>query len=111
MPFIQALCSEKEHQYREGFVADGALKTAKHNQITVLMQEMRPLDRESSSHEDYRYGDDAVASLFLVCEYVFDRTGYDSLKPASIKELLDQAKKKEEPKPVRKKRKKKKKKK
>lgn len=99
MPFIQTLCSEKEHQYREGFVANGPLRTAKHNQITVLMQEMRPLDRESSGHDDYRYGDDAVASLFLVCEYVFDRTAYDSLKPASIKEILGQAKKKAEPEP------------
>ena len=94
IPFIQELCSEKEHQYREGFAADGALKTAMHNQITVLMQEMRPLDRGSKSHEDYRYGDDGVASLFFVCEYVFDRTGYDSLKPVSIKDLLGQGEKK-----------------
>ena len=94
MPFIQELCSEKEHQYREGFVADGELKAARHNQITVLMQEMRPLDRGSNSHEDYRYGDDGVASLFFVCEYVFDRTGYDSLKPVSIKDLIGQGEKK-----------------
>jgi hypothetical protein len=96
MSFIQALCSEKEHQYREGFVSSGTLKTAKHNQITVLMQEMRPLDRESKPHADYRYGDDGVASLFLVCEYVFDRTGYDSLKPTPIKELLNQGENKSE---------------
>ncbi|MBN1457416.1 MAG: hypothetical protein JW912_06165 [Sedimentisphaerales bacterium] len=95
MSFIQELCSAKEHSFHVGFKANGELKTYKHNQITVLGQSVEPVDRESENHRDYRYGDDAVVSLYLVCEYIFDCTGYDSLKPESVKELLGQTKKKE----------------
>jgi len=96
MSFIQELCSAKEHSFRVGFKENGDIKTYKHNQITVLKQSFEPIDRESEVHQDYRYGNEAVVSLYLVCEYVFDRTGYDSLKPESIKVLLGQSEKKQE---------------
>jgi hypothetical protein len=95
MSFIQELCSVKEQPFRVGFKGNGELRTSKHNQITVLKQSIEPVIRENAVHEDYRYGDDAVVSLYLVCEYIFDCTGYESLKPESIKELLGQTKKKQ----------------
>lgn len=89
MAFMKALCSQKEHSYRTGYSEKGDEFTYKHNQITILSSEVSPVDPESSVHEYYRYGDNAVVRLGLVCEYIFVRNGYEIIKPDSVKELLE----------------------
>ena len=90
MPFMKELCSEKEHTFRVGYAETGAEKTYKHNQITVLQSEVEPIEHGDSVHENYRYGDGAIVRLNLVCEYVLYRSGYDMIKPETIKILLNQ---------------------
>lgn len=92
MPFMRELCSEKEHEYREGYTEDGAISTYKHNQITILRSQIRSIVKTSDAHSDYKYGNDAVVRLDLACEYIFNRGGYDQIKPKPIKQLLGQAK-------------------
>ncbi|MHC4242973.1 MAG: hypothetical protein ACYSU4_11260 [Planctomycetota bacterium] len=91
MPFIKELCGEKEHRYREGYLANGPERVYKHNQITVLQSKIEPVDRTATQHEFYRYGDGAIVQLSLVCEYIFNRSIYDKIKPEPIKVLLGQS--------------------
>jgi hypothetical protein len=91
MPFIKELCGEKEHRYREGYLADGPERVYKHNQITVLQSKIEPMNRTATQHGFYRYGDGAVVQLSLVCEYIFNRSIYDKIKPEPIKVLLGQS--------------------
>ncbi len=91
MPFIKKLCGEKEHRYREGYLANGPERVYKHNQITVLQSKIEPVDRTATQHEFYRYGDGAIVQLSFVCEYVFNRSIYDKIKPEPIKVLLGQS--------------------
>jgi len=118
MDVMRALCSSKEHRF---LGADGqqAPQTFSHNQITVLESTVRAVDAASASqgdlmggqyqygyvgglgmgmdpsigvsHQLYRYGPDAVVELDLVCEYLFDRPGYESLLPDAVKKVLDSA--------------------
>jgi hypothetical protein len=96
--FMEQLCRAKEHRF-SGW--DGKLdppKVFKHNQITILEYKVTSIDREEDrTHELYRYGKDAVVKLDLVCEYVFDKAGYDEIKPdvvkKSVTESLDKLKK------------------
>lgn len=90
MPFMRELCSEKEHDYREGYQEDGAVSTYKHNQITILKSRISSVVKTSVAHSNYKYGSDAVIRLDLACEYIFNRGGYDMIKPKPIKELLGQ---------------------
>jgi len=92
MPFMRELCSEKEHDHREGYLKDGVVSTYKHNQITILKSQISSVVKTSDAHSDYKYGNDAVIRLDLACEYIFNRGGYDQIKPKPIKELLGQAK-------------------
>jgi hypothetical protein len=46
---------------------------------------------DSGSHQMYRYGQDAVVELDLVCEYIFEKAGYETLIPEAIKKTLDSA--------------------
>ena len=91
MSFIKEVCSEKEHRYREGYSSEGPERIFKHNQITVLQSRIEPVDRTAIQHEYYRYGDSAVVQLSLICEYIFNRSGYDRIKPEPVKELLGQS--------------------
>lgn len=88
--FMKELCSEKSHTFREDFKPDGQEKESPHNQITVLQSELRIIDKKSEEHGLYRYGDEPVVWVDLVCEYLFNRAGYDSIKPGPIKERLEQ---------------------
>ena len=45
---------------------------------------------DSELHEYYRYGDDAVTTLVVVAEYIFNRNGYKSIQPKTVKEYLGQ---------------------
>jgi hypothetical protein len=91
LPFIKELCTQKEHRYREGYSASGPERIARHNQITVLQSKVEPVDRKSPQHAYYRYGDGAVVQLSLICEYFFNRSAYDRIKPEPVKELLGQS--------------------
>ena len=63
---------------------------ARHNQISILQSDLKVVDKTASEHELYRYGKGAVMQLDLICEYLFDRAGYDAIKPKPIKERLGQ---------------------
>ncbi len=93
LPFMQRLCSAKEHKFR-GWDGEAQEQLFKHNQITILESGIESIDREDSTHRLYRYGDDAVVELDLICEYIFDRAGYDKIKPEFVKESVEEVLKK-----------------
>ncbi len=84
MPFIQELCSAKTHKFR-GWYGDQPEQTFKHNQIAVLESNVIPVDIEDLDHNTYRYGSDTVVDLDLICEYIFQKAGYEAVKPQVIK--------------------------
>jgi hypothetical protein len=84
MPFIKQLCSEKTHQFK-GFDGKAAPQTWTHNGITILSCSVGPVDLPADEMLYYRYGDDALYKVNFVCEYIFDRGGYDAIKPAVVK--------------------------
>jgi hypothetical protein len=87
LPFMDELCGAKEHRF-SGFFDQEQEQTFKHNQISILESSWSPVDPESMAHRYYRYGEDAVVELDLICEYVFNKAGYDEIKPESIKASL-----------------------
>ncbi|MCD4831903.1 MAG: hypothetical protein K8R02_08905 [Anaerohalosphaeraceae bacterium] len=87
--FMQELCSEKTHTFY-GYKGTEDEQEFKHNQITVLKSDIEPVDVQSALHDRYRYGSDAVVSLNLICQYIFNRAGYDGIKPESVKTELGQ---------------------
>ncbi len=93
LPFMRQLCSAKQHKFR-GFSGKDQEQTFKHNQITILESNTVPVDREDETHKLYRYGEDAVVELDLTCEYIFNKNGYDEIKPESVKESIKESLKK-----------------
>lgn len=87
LPFMQELCSAKQHKFR-GFSGTATEQKFKHNQITILESKIRSVELNDETHSLYRYGEDAVVELDLICEYVFNKKGYDKIMPESIKEIL-----------------------
>jgi hypothetical protein len=85
LPFMQQLCSAKVHKFR-GFTGKDQEQSFKHNQITILETNIMPVNPADSIHSLYRYGDDAVVELYLVCEYMFNKSGYDEIKPETVKQ-------------------------
>lgn len=85
MSFMEELCRAKTHRFR-GLYGDEPVQTFKHNQITVLESSIAPIDREGFEHSAYRYGDNAVVELDLICEYVFQKAGYEQIKPQLVKD-------------------------
>jgi hypothetical protein len=90
LPFMDELCSAKEHTFK-GWSGDGPVQQFKHNQITVLEVNVDPVNLDTGSgtfsgkgHQLYRYGDEAVVEMKLICEYIFERAGYDEIKPELI---------------------------
>lgn len=88
MKFMNELCSEKTH-YFSGYKNNQPTQQFKHNQITILQSDIEPVDRQDQNHKRYRYGRDAVVHLNLICEYLFNREGYDIIKPNSVKQELE----------------------
>ncbi|MHC4641814.1 MAG: hypothetical protein ACYS32_09235 [Planctomycetota bacterium] len=84
--FMQDLCSAKEHFVLESNGQIQSPRSAKHNQITILESKIKSIDREDEIHNLYRYGEDAIVELDLICEYVFSTKGYDGIKPLSVKQ-------------------------
>lgn len=85
--FIKELCSEKEHSFK-GYLKEQAPARFKRNQVSVLQYLQEPIDQTAIEHARYRYGDKAVVKLSLTCEYIFNRSGYDEIKPTSIIDSL-----------------------
>lgn len=96
MPFMQELCSAKEHKFA-GYSGNEPQQTFKHNQITILESKIRPIDPEDKNHALYRYGEDAVVELDLICEYILNKKGYDQIKPDSVKEAIKAEAEKKKP--------------
>ncbi len=81
LPFMQQLCSAKNHKFK-GFAGDEMEQTFKHNQITVLETKFRSVEDEPYSL--YDYGEDPVVELDLICEYIFNKKGYEEIKPETV---------------------------
>jgi len=108
LPFMQQLCRAKQHKFK-GFFGKEQEQTFKHNQITILESKIGPIARGGAEYEGtrglyeyeqdsggygykdkeihghYRYGEDAVVELELICEYIFNKKGYDEIKPELVK--------------------------
>jgi hypothetical protein len=85
LPFMKELCSAKQHRFNGFFNELGQAKVFSHNQITVLESKFTAVDRSDAFHGLYRYGQDAVVELELVCEYAFDAKAYNPIKPQVVK--------------------------
>jgi hypothetical protein len=97
LAFMEELCSGKEHQFKGYPKGQDPPQTFKHNQITILESSMKSPSLTDMSHRYYRYGEDNVVELNLICEYIFNKKGYEPIKPESVKKTLaggDQAAKK-----------------
>jgi hypothetical protein len=68
-----------------GFTGQEPARTFKHNQITILESRVKPVTVTTPEHQNYRYGTDSVVEIELVCEYIFNKKGYDAIKPEQIK--------------------------
>lgn len=88
LPFMKELCSAKIHKF-SGFSGKEPEQEFKHNQITVLETNIRSIDPQDQDHNLYRYGEDAVVELELVCEYLLQRKSYEQIKPKTVTNLLD----------------------
>ncbi len=94
LPFMKELCSAKQHKF-SGY-PDGLEQPQifKHNQITVLESKIGSANLNGLDHRYYRYGEDSVLELDLVCEYIFNKRssgngkGYEDIKPESVKKTL-----------------------
>jgi len=86
--FMQELCSAKEHRFSGYPDRSQPPQTFKHNQITVLESKIGALNPDDMLHYYYRYGDDPVVVLDLICEYIFNRAGYEPIKPQVVKDTL-----------------------
>jgi hypothetical protein len=88
LPLMEELCSAKEHKFN-GY-PDGLEQpqTFKHNQISVLESKIGSVDPKALAHRYYSYGEDSVVELDLICEYVFNKKGYEEIKPESVKNTL-----------------------
>jgi hypothetical protein len=83
LKFMNVLCGEKEHTF-SGFKGELEPQKYKHNQITILESSIEPVDRNSAENKRYYYGQDAIVKLDITCEYVFNRLGYDIIKPKIV---------------------------
>jgi len=93
LPFMKELCSAKEHRFA-GWDGKGDEQVFRHNQITILEYKVSAINREESTHSLYRYGNDDVARVDLVCEYLFYKEAYAEVKPKEVKDSVEERKKK-----------------
>lgn len=91
LALMKELCSAKQHKFR-GWDNGRPEQLFRHNQITILQYSIDPVERKTdSTHRRYRYGEDAVVKLSLICEYVFDTKGYEQVKPQAVKDKVAEA--------------------
>lgn len=86
--FMEKLCSGKDHQFRGYPDANEAPQTFEHNQISILESKIGSAGLTDITHRYYRYGSDNVVELDLICEYIFNRKGYQVIMPESVKKTL-----------------------
>jgi len=48
----------------------------------------RGMGMTATSHDLHRYGQEAVVELDLICEYLFEKAGYEPIVPESVKKLF-----------------------
>lgn len=90
LPFMQQLCSAKEHKFRGFYGENDREETYEHNQISILEGSVNVVDKTSYAHELYYYGDGSVVELDMICEYVFPKVpAFDGLKPKQVLEDLE----------------------
>ena len=94
--FMQQLCSAKQHKF-SGWFGSKQERGFEHNQITILRSRIEPINREGTAHNLYRYGEDAVVQLDLICEYIFNKSAYNEVKPESVKKSLEQEQQEQQP--------------
>jgi len=87
LSFMKELCSEREHVYR-GVTGQEPEQRFKHNQITILESTASTMERKGPMHNLYRYGEDAVVELNLVCEYIFEKAGQTDIVPPVVVKAL-----------------------
>jgi len=87
LSFMEELCSARRHIFK-GYFGDEQAQEFKHNQITILESDIRPIDLSDKTHSLCYYGEDAVVELDLICEYIFNKSGYDEIKPSTVKNSL-----------------------
>lgn len=87
--FSRELCSVKEHKFK-GFSEDEEERTFQHNQITILKSSYVAISPDDEEHKLYRYGEDPVVKLELICEYIFNKKGYEAVKPEPVKQMLSE---------------------
>jgi hypothetical protein len=85
MMFMQELCSAKEHKFK-GFAGNEQEQKFQHNQITVL--ESKFMSAGDEPYSLYDYGDSPVVELDLICEYIFNKKGYDEIKPETVRQSI-----------------------
>ena len=84
--FLNALQGEKQTLV----TLDGAEAAAHHrSQVTVLQIHEESVDSDAEGNAGYYYGAGSLATVRLICEYMFFRKGYSHLLPDPVKELLD----------------------
>ncbi|MBN1788257.1 MAG: hypothetical protein JW806_07665 [Sedimentisphaerales bacterium] len=88
LKFMEQLCSEKEH-YFSGYRNDLPRQLYKHNQITILKSNIESVQEGTPDSKRYYYGQDTIVYLNLVCEYIFNKEGYEIIKPESVKKEID----------------------
>jgi len=88
LPFMEELCSVKEHQFRGYPDGTDPPQKFKHNQITILESKIGSIDTNDMTNRYYSYGDESVVSLDLICEYIFDVKAYESLTPETVLNTL-----------------------
>ncbi len=88
LPFMQQLCSAKQHKFRGYPDGTGSEQTFKHNQITILESSIKAISLTGPDHRYYSYGDENVVELSLVCEYIFNKKGYEPIVPETVKTTL-----------------------
>ncbi|MFH1716018.1 MAG: hypothetical protein ABIF19_01595 [Planctomycetota bacterium] len=88
LPFMEQLCSAKQHKFRGYSDGAGPEQNFKHNQITILESSTGAISLTGMDHRNYSYGDENVVELNLVCEYIFNKKGYEPIVPETVKETL-----------------------
>lgn len=85
--FYTVICGDKEHSFF-GWDGKEPEQNFVHNQITILEEKITSIDSQDATHKNYRYGTDAVVKLNLICEYIFQKNGYEEIKPEFVKSIL-----------------------
>ncbi len=85
LSFMQKLCSEKAHLFA-GYSGEEPVQHFKHNQISILESRVKEINPESPEHIYYRYGQEPAAEIELICEYIFNKKGYEPIYPEALKE-------------------------